>query len=74
MRLRSVERGAPPAPPCRVDHAACSQAGSPGGGEVEVEEVGDDYFCMTQERLRRLPFRCYTGKGSDLDQSQQRKR
>ena len=39
MRLRSVERGAPPAPPCRVDHAACSQAGSPGGGEVEGEEV-----------------------------------
>ena len=32
------------------------------------------YFCMTQETVRRLPFRCYTRKGSDLDQSQQRKR
>ena len=31
------------------------------------------YFCMTQETARRLPFRCYTRKGSDLDQSQQRK-
>ena len=29
------------------------------------------YFCMTQETVRRLPFRCYTRKGSDLDQSQQ---
>ena len=28
-------------------------------------------FCMTQETVRRLPFRCYTRKGSDLDQSQQ---
>ena len=26
------------------------------------------YFCMTQETVRRLPFRCYTRKGSDLDQ------
>ena len=26
---------------------------------------------MTQETVRRLPFRCYTRKGSDLDQSQQ---
>ena len=30
-------------------------------------------FCMTQETARRLPFRCYTRKGSDLDQSQQMK-
>ena len=37
-------------------------------------ELGLDYFCMTQETVRRLPFRCYTRKGSDLDQSQQRKR
>ena len=28
------------------------------------------YFCMTQETVRRLPFCCYTRKGSDLDQSQ----
>ena len=25
---------------------------------------------MTQETVRRLPFRCYTRKGSDLNQSQ----
>ena len=33
-------------------------------------------MCMTQETVRRLPFRCYTRKGSDLDRiwSQQRKR
>ena len=35
------------------------------------------YFCMTQETVRRLPFlpfRCYTRKGSDLDQSQQQRK
>ena len=36
-----------------------------------VKSCRSYYFCMTQETVRRLPFRCHTRKGSDLDQSQQ---
>ena len=32
------------------------------------------FFCMTQETARRLPLCCYTRKGSDQDQSQQKKK